>query len=77
MEQDVLLPFTEEPRATIYNGPTNSLVCIKTLIQMSHIKTFKITPSSYCFVMSIPLCLSVSLSVCPHVSALLQLNGFP
>jgi hypothetical protein len=23
----------------IYNGPTNALVCIKTLIQMSHTKT--------------------------------------
>jgi hypothetical protein len=28
---------------TIYNGPTNALVCNKTLIQMSHIKTLKIT----------------------------------
>jgi hypothetical protein len=27
----------------IYNGPTNALVCNKT-IQMSHIKTLKITP---------------------------------
>jgi hypothetical protein len=25
----------------MYNGPTNVLVCIKTLIQMSHTKTFK------------------------------------
>jgi hypothetical protein len=31
----------------IYNGPTNAFVCIKTLIQMSHTKTFKIT--SPCF----------------------------
>jgi hypothetical protein len=29
---------------TIYNGPTNELVCNKTLIQMSHTKTLKITP---------------------------------
>jgi hypothetical protein len=29
----------------IYNGPTNALVCIKTSIQMSHIKTFKIIPT--------------------------------
>jgi hypothetical protein len=26
---------------TIYNGPTNALVCFKTLIQMSYTKTFK------------------------------------
>jgi hypothetical protein len=26
---------------TIYNGPTNALVCNKTLIQMSHIKILK------------------------------------
>jgi hypothetical protein len=32
---------------TIYNGPTNALVCIKTLIQMSHTKTFKITPKCF------------------------------
>jgi hypothetical protein len=33
---------------TMCNGPTNALVCNKTLIQMSHIKTFKtlkITPT--------------------------------
>jgi hypothetical protein len=30
---------------TIYNGPTNALVCNKTLIQMSHTKTLKITPT--------------------------------
>jgi hypothetical protein len=35
-------------KITIYNGPTNALLCIKTLIQMSHIKTFKNTPT--CFV---------------------------
>jgi hypothetical protein len=27
------------------NGPTNALLCNKTLIQMSHIKTLKITPT--------------------------------
>jgi hypothetical protein len=30
-----------------YNGPTNALVCIKTLIQMSHNKRFKITPTCF------------------------------
>jgi hypothetical protein len=34
-------------RFTIYNGPTNALVCNKTLIQMSHIKTLKITPTCF------------------------------
>jgi hypothetical protein len=29
---------------TMWNGPTNALVCNKTLIQMSQTKTFKITP---------------------------------
>jgi hypothetical protein len=28
-------------------GPTNAFVCNKTLIQMSHIKTLKITPSCF------------------------------
>jgi hypothetical protein len=32
---------------TIYNGPTNALVCNKTLIQMSHTKTLKITPTRF------------------------------
>jgi hypothetical protein len=32
---------------TIYNGPTNALVCNKTLIQMSHTKTLKITPNMF------------------------------
>jgi hypothetical protein len=31
---------------TIYNSPTNALVCNKTLIQMSHTKILKITPTS-------------------------------
>jgi hypothetical protein len=31
----------------IYNGPTNALVCNKTLIQMPHTKTFKITPTYF------------------------------
>jgi hypothetical protein len=31
----------------VYNGPTNALVCNKTLIQMSHIKTLKITPTCF------------------------------
>jgi hypothetical protein len=29
------------------NGPTNALVCNKTLIQMSHTKTLKITPACF------------------------------
>jgi hypothetical protein len=29
------------------NGPTSALVCNKTLIQMSHIKTLKITPTCF------------------------------
>jgi hypothetical protein len=29
------------------NGPTNALVCSKTLIHMSHIKTLKITPTCF------------------------------
>jgi hypothetical protein len=32
---------------TIYNGPKNAIVCNKTLIQMSHTKTFKITPTCF------------------------------
>jgi hypothetical protein len=31
----------------IYNGPTNALVCNKALIQMSHTKTLKITPTCF------------------------------
>jgi hypothetical protein len=29
------------------NGPTNALACNETLIQMSHIKTFKIIPTCF------------------------------
>jgi hypothetical protein len=36
-----------EDEGASYYGPTNALVCIKTLIQTSHTKTFKIT--STCF----------------------------
>jgi hypothetical protein len=32
---------------TIYNGQTNVLVYNKTLIQMSHTKTLKITPTCF------------------------------
>jgi hypothetical protein len=32
---------------TIYNGPTNALVCSKTLIQMAQTKTLKITPTCF------------------------------
>jgi hypothetical protein len=31
----------------MFNGPTNALVCNKTLIQMSHIKTLLITPTCF------------------------------
>jgi hypothetical protein len=31
----------------MFNGPTSALVCNKTLIQMSHIKTLKITPTCF------------------------------
>jgi hypothetical protein len=32
---------------SIYNGPNNALVCNKTLIQMSHTNTLKITPKYF------------------------------
>jgi predicted O-linked N-acetylglucosamine transferase (SPINDLY family) len=32
---------------TICNGPTNALVCNKTLIHISHTKTLKITPTCF------------------------------
>jgi hypothetical protein len=32
---------------TMCNCPINALVCSKTLIQMSHIKTLKITPTCF------------------------------
>jgi hypothetical protein len=32
---------------TMCNGPTDALVCNKILIQMSHIKTLKITPTCF------------------------------
>jgi hypothetical protein len=35
------------PLGTISNGPTNALVCNKTLIQLSHTKTLKITPRCF------------------------------
>jgi hypothetical protein len=38
---------------TISNGPTNALVRNKTLIQMSHIKTLKITPTCFDYQMII------------------------
>jgi hypothetical protein len=31
----------------LYKGTTNALVCIKTLIQMSHTETFQITPTCF------------------------------
>jgi hypothetical protein len=38
---------------TLYNGPTNALVCNKTFIQMSHTKTLKITPTCFDYQMII------------------------
>jgi hypothetical protein len=32
---------------SIYNAPINALVCIKALIQLSHTKIFKITPTCF------------------------------
>jgi hypothetical protein len=32
---------------TMCNGPTNALVCNKTIIQMPHIKTLKISPTRF------------------------------
>jgi hypothetical protein len=34
-------------KVTMCNGPTKALVCNKTLIHMSHIKTLKITPTCF------------------------------
>jgi hypothetical protein len=39
--------FHREFQFTVYNGPTNALICNKTLIQMSHTKTFKINPTRF------------------------------
>jgi hypothetical protein len=46
-------PYPEPARSSIYNGPTNTLACNKTLIQMSHIKTLKITPTCFDYQMII------------------------
>jgi hypothetical protein len=52
-EMDLWLPYnawnflTNFLGRTIYNGPTNALVRNKTLIQMSHTKTLKITPTCF------------------------------
>jgi hypothetical protein len=37
----------KQEKDPIYNGPTNALVCNKTLIQMSQTKTLKITPTYF------------------------------
>jgi hypothetical protein len=39
--------FDREFQFTMCTVPTNALVCNKTLIQMSHIKTLKITPTCF------------------------------
>jgi hypothetical protein len=53
----------------VYNGPTNALVCIKTLIQMSHTKTFKITPTCFDHVnLQVWLCSCITtLEDSPHI----------
>jgi hypothetical protein len=43
----------QSSRLSMCNGPTNALVCNKTLIQMSHIKTFKNTPTCFDYQMII------------------------
>jgi hypothetical protein len=45
-----LHPIAEEEENFTFamcNVPTNALVCNKTLIQMSHIKTLKVTPTCF------------------------------
>jgi hypothetical protein len=49
----VLIIFMNIILLVIYNGPTNALVCNKTLIKMSHTKTFKITPTCFDYQMII------------------------
>jgi hypothetical protein len=39
--------FTVHFNSHMCNGPNNALVCNKTLIQMSHIETLKITPTCF------------------------------
>jgi hypothetical protein len=39
--------LSNTPKSSMCNGPTNALVSNKTLIQMSHIKTLKITPTCF------------------------------
>jgi hypothetical protein len=46
-------PFHRAFQFTIYNGPNNALICNKTLIQMSHTKTLKITPTCFDYQMII------------------------
>jgi hypothetical protein len=41
------MPEAETAGESMCNGPTNALVCNKTLIQMPHIKTPKITPTCF------------------------------
>jgi hypothetical protein len=49
-DKNVYWFFTVSPCISIhyiYSGPTNALVCNKTLIQISHSKTLKITPTCF------------------------------
>jgi hypothetical protein len=47
IQQIFISLFHRAFQLTIYNGPTKTLVCNKTLMQMSHIKTLKITPTCF------------------------------
>jgi hypothetical protein len=42
-----LKKYPNDESVTIYNCPANAIVCIKTLIQMSRTKSFKITPTCF------------------------------
>jgi hypothetical protein len=47
MEERQISLFHHAFQFTIYNGPNNALICNKTLIQMPHTKTLKITPTCF------------------------------
>jgi hypothetical protein len=54
MTQNIVLSSWD----TLYNGPTNALACNKTLIQLSHTKALKITPTCFDHHMIIETCWS-------------------
>jgi hypothetical protein len=47
IKRDYISLFHRAFQFPIYNGPTNALICNKSLIQMSHIKALKITPPCF------------------------------